>query len=196
MLCSSGRVMRVVSPGSKVQSSRGALLEIPFRFFRTLLMMLPTPPDPCCRCRPPALGLLPAAGSRSCLIGNQTDRSPRIVSTRSVSGLSLGVRRRWREVTDGSRECSGSSEDIDWFEFSSGDGNHELTLRYPREIRFRKMAKRSDFRRKKRFVQLMLNTSYSSSSSSSGPASPGGGARMEGCGRMERHVGRRQRRMR
>lgn len=64
------------SPGSKVQSSRGALLEMPLRFFRTLLMMLPTPPEPCCRCFTPALGLLPAAGSLSCLIGNQTVQSP------------------------------------------------------------------------------------------------------------------------
>lgn len=56
------------SPGSKVHSSRGALLDIPLRFFRTLLMMLPTPPELCCRCFTPALGLLPAAGSRSCLI--------------------------------------------------------------------------------------------------------------------------------
>lgn len=64
------------SPGSKVHSSRGALLEMPLRFFRTLLMMLPTPPEPCCRCLAPALGLLPPAGNRSCLIGNADGRSP------------------------------------------------------------------------------------------------------------------------
>lgn len=56
------------SPGSKVQSSRGALLDIPFRFFKTLLMMFPTPPETCCRCLAPTLGLLPALESRSCLI--------------------------------------------------------------------------------------------------------------------------------
>lgn len=78
------------SPGSKVHSSRGALLEMPLRFLRTLLMMLPTPPEPCCRCRPPVLGLLPlpaTAWSLSCLIireGNRAARSAhRLVPTQS-----------------------------------------------------------------------------------------------------------------
>lgn len=75
------------SPGSRVHSSRGALLEMPLRFLRTLLMMLPTPPEPCGRCRPPVLGLLPppaAAWSLSCLIGNRPTRSAhRLVPTQS-----------------------------------------------------------------------------------------------------------------
>lgn len=79
------------SPGSNVHNSRGALLEIPLRFLRTLLMMLPTPPEPCCRCRPPVLGLLPPpapAWSLSCLIsreGNRPARSAhRLVPTQSI----------------------------------------------------------------------------------------------------------------
>lgn len=66
------------SPGSRVQSSLGALREMPFRFLSTLLMMLPTPPEPCggrCRCRGPALGLRPAPESRSGLIGSRADPS-------------------------------------------------------------------------------------------------------------------------
>lgn len=65
------------SPGSKVHSSRGALLEMPLRFLRTLLMMLPTPPEPCWRSRPPVLGLLPPpapAWSLSCLISREGNR--------------------------------------------------------------------------------------------------------------------------
>lgn len=37
------------SPGSRVQSRRGALLEMPLRFFSTLLIILPTPPAAFCR---------------------------------------------------------------------------------------------------------------------------------------------------
>lgn len=37
------------SPGSRVHSRRGALLEMPLRFFSTLLIILPTPPAAFCR---------------------------------------------------------------------------------------------------------------------------------------------------
>lgn len=122
------------SPGSKVQSSRGALLEIPFRFFRTLLMMLPTPPEPCCRCFAPALGLLPAAGSRSCLIGGWevgSNRSTRSITSSLCPICSIGLsfftspsdteKPSWPETQLLLQDVKNESIKL-MFQFSSGDG--------------------------------------------------------------------------
>ena len=65
---------------------------------KTLLMMLPTPPEPCCRCLVPALGLRPPAAARSCLIASGTAQSPHRLKQPS-SRLPSGCLRLSRPLT-------------------------------------------------------------------------------------------------
>lgn len=165
---SSGRNRRS-RPGSRVQSSRGALREIPLRFRRTLLMMPPTPAGPCGRCRPAARGLLPA-GSRSCLIP-ETGRSDRTLRSSSAAALT----NRSPSGTEPSRTVQAGSGSEALLPHKQEPGPNNLPVPVP--VRFRGA---SEEMRRKWWMLLMLHSS--SSSSSSALTSPGGGVGTEDRG--------------